>query len=100
MMEWEQCLLFLDGEALLRCCRVDRAWKGATEKCDTAWRGVVGEGATASDVVGSSMLAGHLACRYPGHAGSAAVSKNETEENLWREEYPKNLNSSIIHSDH
>ena len=35
-------LEYLDGEALLRACRVDRTWAKSTEGCSVAWRGAAG----------------------------------------------------------
>ena len=39
---FNQVLEYLDGEALLRACRVDRTWAKSTESCSAAWRGAAG----------------------------------------------------------
>ena len=39
---FNQVLEFLDGDALLASCRVDRSWAKNTEGCSAAWRGAAG----------------------------------------------------------
>ena len=39
---FNQVLEYLDGDALLVSCRVDRSWAKITEGCSVAWRGAAG----------------------------------------------------------
>ena len=39
---FNQVLEYLDGDALLASCRVDRSWAKNTEGCSAAWRGAAG----------------------------------------------------------
>ena len=39
---FNQVLEYLDGDALLASCRVDRSWAEITEGCSAAWRGAAG----------------------------------------------------------
>ena len=39
---FNQVLEYLDGDALLASCRVDRSWAKITESCSAAWRGAAG----------------------------------------------------------
>ena len=39
---FNQALEYLDGDALLASCRVDRTWAKSTESCSAAWRGAAG----------------------------------------------------------
>ena len=39
---FNQVLEYLDGDALLASCRVDRSWAKITEGCSAAWRGAAG----------------------------------------------------------